>query len=52
MKGDAKDYIAQVWQAIFAQSPEIILWCAGQLYRTNPSSDVYPDFIKMLPEFD
>jgi hypothetical protein len=52
MKGDAKDYIAQVWQAVLAQSPEIILWCAGQLYPTNPSSDVYPDFVKMLPEFD
>jgi hypothetical protein len=52
MKGDAKDYIAQVWQAVLAQTPEIILWCAGQLSPSNPSSDVYPDFVKMLPEFD
>ena len=52
MKGDARDYIAQVWQAVLAQTPEIILWCAGQLSPSNPSSDVYPDFVKMLPEFD
>jgi hypothetical protein len=52
MKGDANDYNAQVWQAVLAQTPEIILWCAGQLYPTNPSSDVYPSFVKMLPEFD
>ena len=52
MKGDYNDYIAQVWQAVLAQTPEIILWCAGQLYPTNPSSDVYPYFVKMLPEFD
>jgi len=52
MKGDAKDYIAQVWQAVLAQTPEIILWCAGQLSPSNPSSDVYPEFVKMLPEFD
>jgi hypothetical protein len=52
MKGDSNDYVAQVWQAVLAQTPEIILWCAGQLYPTNPSSDVYPYFVKMLPEFD
>jgi hypothetical protein len=52
MKGDSNDYNAQVWQAVLAQTPEIILWCAGQLYPTNPSSDVYPSFVKLLPEFD
>jgi hypothetical protein len=52
MKGSDNNYAAQVWQAIMAQSPEIILWCAGQLYSDNPSSDVYPHFKDMLPEFN
>ena len=52
MKGEADDYTAQVWQAVLAKSPEIILWCAGQLYPPNPSSDVYPHFRDMLPEFN
>lgn len=52
MKGDYNDYNAQVWQAVLAQTPEIILWCAGQLWPTNPSSDVYPHFVDMLPELD
>jgi hypothetical protein len=53
MKGDYNDYNAQVWQAILAQTPEIILWCAGQLYpTTGPSSDVYPYFRDLLPQFD
>jgi hypothetical protein len=52
MKGDSNDYVAQVWQAVLAQTPEIILWCGNQLYPTNPSSDVYPHFISLLPEFD
>ncbi|MCG6913289.1 hypothetical protein LJE86_05180 [bacterium BMS3Abin03] len=52
MRGGWNDYNAQVWQAILAKTPEIILWCAGQLYPPNPSSDVYPHFVKMLPEFD
>ncbi len=52
MKGAYDDYNAQVWQAVMARTPEIILWCAGQLWPTNPSSDVYPYFKKMLPEFD
>jgi hypothetical protein len=52
MPGEYDDYNAQVWQAVFAKSPEIILWCAGQLWPTNPSSDVYPHFTAMLPEFD
>jgi hypothetical protein len=52
MKGDSNDYVAQIWQAVLAQTPEIILWCGGQLYPKNPSSDVYPHFVNMLPEFD
>ena len=52
MEGSDNNYVAQVYQAIMAQSPEIILWCAGQLYPTNPSSDVYPHFKDLLPEFD
>ncbi len=53
MKGAADDYVAQVWQAVLAKAPEIILWCAGQLYpTTGPSSNVYPHFREMLPEFD
>ena len=52
MKGQANDYVAQVWQAVLAKSPEIILWCAGQIHHTGPSSDVFPHFREMLPEFD
>lgn len=52
MQGKANEYVAQVWQAVLAQTPEIILWCAGTLYRSNPFSDVYPHFCEMLPEFD
>lgn len=52
MKGGWDDYNAQVWQAILAKTPEIILWCAGQLYPPNPSSDVYSHFVKMLPDFN
>ncbi|MGA9120155.1 MAG: hypothetical protein WB699_12395 [Bacteroidota bacterium] len=52
MPGESNDYNAQVWQSVFARTPEIILWCAGQLWPTNPSSDVYPDFVEQLPQFD
>ena len=52
MQGHANEYVAQVWQAVLAHTPEIILWCAGTLYRTNPFSDVYPHFCEMLSEFD
>jgi len=52
MPGASNDYNAQVWQAIFARSPQIILWSAGQLWPTNPSGNVYPDFVGKLPEFD
>jgi len=52
MKGAADDYVAQVWQAVLARAPEIIFWCAGQLHPTNPSSDVYPHLVELMPEFD
>lgn len=52
MQGDANDYVAQVWQAVLARTPEILFWCAGQLYPTNPSSDVYPHLVELMPEFD
>jgi hypothetical protein len=52
MKGDSNDYVAQVWQAVLARTPEIILWCAGQLWPANPSSDVYAHLVRTLPEFD
>jgi len=52
MKGQDNDYVAQVWQAVLAQTPEIILWSGGHLHHTGPFSDVYPHFRSMLPEFD
>ncbi len=52
MKGYDNDYVAQVWQAVLARAPEIILWAAGQLHPPNPSSDVYAHFKELLPEFD
>jgi hypothetical protein len=52
MKGEDNDYVAQVWQAVLAETPEIILWSGGNLHHTGPFSDVYPHFRDMLPEFD
>jgi hypothetical protein len=52
MQGDDNDYVAQVWQAVLARTPEIIFWCAGQLFPTNPASDVYPHLVELMPEFD
>ena len=52
MVGESNYYNAQVWQAVLARTPEIIIWCAGQLWPANPSSNVYPDFVEKLPEFD
>ncbi len=52
MKGADNDYVAQVWQAVLAQAPEIIFWSGGQLHPTGPSSDVYPHLRDLLPEFD
>jgi len=52
MQGDANDYVAQVWQAVLARTPEIIFWCAGQLHSPIPASDVYPHLVELMPEFD
>jgi hypothetical protein len=52
MQGAADDYVAQVWQAVLARAPEILFWCAGQLVKENPSSDVYPQLVGLMPEFD
>ncbi len=52
MKGDPNDYVAQVWQAVLARTPEIIFWCAGQLHPPTPASDVYPSLVALMPEFD
>jgi hypothetical protein len=52
MQGASDDYVAQVWQAVLAQAPEIIFWCAGQLHPSNPSSDVYPHLVELMPDFD
>ena len=52
MKGDGNDYVAQVWQAVLARTPEIIFWCAGQLHPPIPASDVYPHLVESMPEFD
>lgn len=52
MKGKKNEFVAQIWQAVIANAPEIILYSAGSLYSSNPNSDVYSVFIDMLPEFD
>ena len=52
MTGEDNDYVAQVWQAVLARAPEIILWSGGNLHHTGPFSDVYPHFCEMLPAFD
>jgi hypothetical protein len=52
MKGQENDYVAQVWQAVMANTPEIILWSGGNLHHTGPFSDVYRHFRDMLPEFN
>jgi hypothetical protein len=52
MPGDDNEYVAQVWQAVLARSPEILFWCAGTLYPTYPASDVYPHLVELMPDFD
>ena len=52
MQGDPNDYVAQVWQAVLARTPEIIFWCAGQLHPPIPAADVYPHLVGLMPEFD
>ncbi len=52
MQGADNDYVAQVWQAVMAQTPEIIFWCAGVLHPPAPSASNYPHLAEMMPEFD
>jgi hypothetical protein len=52
MKGEPGYYVAQVYQAVLARAPEIILWCAGQLHPSGPSSDVYAPLRDALPDLD
>jgi hypothetical protein len=52
MEGDINDFAAEMWQAVLAQAPEIIFWCAGQLHPPIPSSNDYPPLCEMMPDFD
>ena len=52
MQGADNDYLAEVWQAVLAQTPEIIFWCAGVLHPPAPAAANYPALAKMMPEFD
>lgn len=52
MAGDDRDYVAQVWQAVLARTPEILFWCAGQLHPPMPASDVYASLVERMPDFD
>lgn len=52
MQGDDHDYVAQVWQAVLARTPEILFWCAGQLHPPTPASDVYAHLVESMPDFD
>jgi hypothetical protein len=52
MTGADHDYLAQVWQAVLARTPEIIFWCAGTLHPPAPSASNYPALVARMPEFD
>ena len=52
MQGDDNDYVAQVWQAVLARTPEILFWCAGSCIPRTRASDVYPHLVELMPEFD
>ncbi len=52
MQGDDNDFVAEVWQAVLAQTPEIIFWCAGGLHPPTPSASNYPHLVELMPEFD
>lgn len=52
MQGDDNDFVAEVWQAVLAQTPEIIFWCAGGLHPPTPSASNYPRLVELMPEFD
>jgi hypothetical protein len=52
MQGADDDYVAEVWQAVLAQAPEIIFWCAGGLHPPTASASNYPHLVELMPEFD
>jgi hypothetical protein len=52
MQGADNDFVAQVWQAVLARTPEIIFWCAGGLHPPAPSASNYPHLVELMPEFD
>jgi hypothetical protein len=52
MQGADNDFVAEVWQAVLARTPEIIFWCAGGLHAPAPSASNYPHLVEMMPEFD
>ena len=52
MQGDDNDFVAEVWQAVLAQAPEIIFWCAGGLHPPTASASNYPRLAELMPEFD
>jgi hypothetical protein len=52
MQGADHDYVAQVWQAVLARTPEIIFWCAGGLHPPAPSAANYPHLVELMPDFD
>jgi hypothetical protein len=52
MQGADNDYVAEVWQAVLARTPEIIFWCAGVLHPPALSASNYPHLVEMMPDFD
>ena len=52
MQGADNDYVAEVWQAVLARTPEIIFWCAGVLHPPAPSAANYPHLVELMPDFD
>jgi hypothetical protein len=52
MQGADNDYVAEVWQAVLARTPEIIFWCAGVLHPPAPSASNYPHLVELMPDFD
>ena len=52
MQGADNDFVAQVWQAVLARTPEIIFWCAGVLHPPAPSASNYPHLVERMPDFD
>jgi hypothetical protein len=52
MQGADNDYVAEVWQAVLARTPEIIFWCAGGLHPPAKSASNYPHLAELMPDFD